>query len=115
MTVFSILVGLAICGPIVGHFVREWKQQERERRAVVEYETGCRVFEILNETHRSLDRQKVRGYGPWLSCLIERRCGDANVALTAVRFTIRDLAGSRFNLDALNKAAAELKEMGAGE
>ena len=94
-----------------------------------------RVHEIIKAAYLDLERQRARAYGPWLSALLDGGPGfyftgtvdqrgrerarewrrvEPAVALTAIRFTIRDLAGSRFNLDGLRRAEAELEQMGEG-
>lgn len=90
-----------------------------------------RVLAILKECRLDLTRQGACGFGPWISSLldgsprmwvterterfvrVEREWTGASpsVALTAVEWTIRDLAGRRFSLDALYKARAELEEI----
>lgn len=89
-----------------------------------------RVFEILHRVYRELNKQRSAAYGPWISAALEEKCNDPAVALTAVRFVIRDLQNLpvgdgveyvkgvqfSFNFDALRAAEAELEKMtGAGE
>lgn len=96
-----------------------------------------RVHEIIKAAYLDLEKQRARAYGPWLSALLDGGPGfyftgtvdqrgreraerewrrvEPAVALTAIRFTIRDLAGSRFNLDGLRRAEAELEQMGEGD
>jgi hypothetical protein len=90
-----------------------------------------RVLAILKECRLDLTHQGACGFGPWLSSLLdgsprvwitertergvraEREWTGASpsVALTAVEWTIRELTGRRFCLDALYKARAELEEI----
>lgn len=82
-------------------------------------ERGEEVYLTLKAVYFDLQKQKGGGYGPWLSCCLERVAKgqeiDDGVALTALRFTRRDLAGSRYNLDAIDAAIAKLeKEEGEG-
>lgn len=85
------------------------------------------VFEILRRVHLDMVRQHMCGHGPWVAAALEHRCGDPAVALTAVRWTMRELLerptdadlpglAFRFDLDALRGAEAELEKItGAGE
>ena len=72
-----------------------------------------------------MNRQHMAAVGPWISSAIEHRCGDPSIALTAIRFTLRDVQNLpigdgvtyvegvrfRFNLDALKNAEKELMGM----
>ena len=93
------------------------------------------VRSVVENALKDLKRQRAAGYGPWLSSLLDGgssfyfdgapdRWGRVRVvrewrgvgpemALSAVRFTIRDLMGSRFSLDGLRRAERELMDMGA--
>ena len=77
---------------------------------------GAEVLSVVYRAYASLRSQGAAGYGPWLSSVISHGGGDASVALTAVRWTIRDLEGRRFDLGGLLEAEAVLEEMtGDGE
>lgn len=93
------------------------------------------VREIVESAFRDLKKQRAVGYGPWLSAILDGgvsfsfsgvpdRWGRVRVvrewrevgpetAITAIRFTIRDLEGSRFSLDGLRNAERMLMAMGA--
>ena len=91
-------------------------------------EADGRVFEILRRVHLDMNRQHLAAVGPWIASAMEHRCDDPAVALTAVRWTLRDIQkqpvgegagyipgiGFRFNLTALEEAARELEEMKEG-
>jgi len=95
-----------------------------------------RVHEIVKAAYLDLKRQRAGTHGPWLAALLDggpelfftgsvdkwgrdrterqwRRVEPA-VARTAIRFTIDELAGGRFDLDGLRRAEAELAEMEKG-
>ena len=85
---------------------------------------------ILTDCRRDLDRQHAAGFGPWISALLDggyemevtgydrqgvpivardwTECSAAE-ALTAVRWTLQELAGSRFNTSKLQEAVALLE------
>lgn len=89
---------------------------------------SARVFEILRLVYLDMNRQHVAAVGPWISSALEHRCGDPAVALTAVRWTLRDLQKTptgegvgyvpglefRFDLSGLLAAERELEEMKEG-
>lgn len=91
-------------------------RREAERMAVMETIRG-----VVKKAHKALERQHAAGYGPWLTALLPRggergRDITPGIALQAVRMTIADLAGSRFNIRCLWEAEAVLEEMkGEGE
>jgi len=111
------------------------KQNIRRRPAREEKEEGApvtdgRVQAIIRAAYLDLKRQGASGCGPWLSSILETNAGDwcvgrtnkgrsvvvtepanvpAPVALTAVRWTIQELAGSRFDLSALYEAEKKLE------
>lgn len=104
--------------------------QERKKRgegAAVSSagDQDTRVYDILHRAYRDMTRQKMAAVGPWIPAALERRCADPAVALTAVRWTLRDIQkqpvgegtgyipgiGFRFDLTALEEAARELEEM----
>lgn len=100
----------------------EGERREAEAAAMIaeEKKRGAGVYAALRSAYVDLKRQGGAGYGPWLSCCIERqlRSGDvpAAVALMAVRKTRGELSGSRFKLDALDAAISKLEEeTGEGE
>ena len=88
------------------------------------------VRDILADCRKDLDDQHVAGCGPWIASLLDggyemevtgydrhglpmverawTECSAAE-ALTAVRWTIRELAGGRFRTDKLQEAAALLE------
>jgi len=118
---FIYLVGGAIAALIV--IVRGWIERKRDGEFMDDeieektYSGNGNVGRILYNAFRSLHRQGAGGYGPWLSSCIERinkgYIVPNKVALQAVRRTIADLDGSRFNIACLLKAESELMEMGA--
>ena len=111
-------------------------KQNISRRGVREEKKGAtqvadgRVHEIVRAAYLDLKRQGVSGCGPWLSSLLETSAGAwcvgktnkgravvvtepmsirADVALTAVRWTIQELTGSRYDLTALYEAEKKLE------
>lgn len=100
--------------------------------SAAEMENAARVQEILQSCAVDLKRQRAAGYGPWLSALLDgplylqydeqgrvqvktlARPVTPGLALSAVRRTIGELAGGRFNLDGLMRAEAELEHLGEG-
>ena len=114
----AFIVWLAFIVPVCGHLSSKRKKDER---AIIEYEMdkdgkkreAGRVRAIANIAHLSLQKQGARGYGPWLSSIIVHDSPDKKVALTAVRWTISELSGKRYDLSELVWAAQELKGMGA--
>lgn len=82
-----------------------------------------RVYGILLRAYRDMMRQRMPGCGPWIPAALERRCSDPAVALTAVRWTLREMEEApvgegvgyipglvyRFDLDGLRAAAEELE------
>ena len=103
------------------------KKEEGEGEPVTD-DSGARVFEILRRVYLDMKEQGGAGYGPWLSSALEHRCGDPAVALTAVRWTLRDIQKQpvgegvgyvpglkfRFDLSGLLAAERELEEMKEG-
>lgn len=99
----------------------------------IDSEKSERAQEIVVACEKDLHRQKAGGYGQWLPSLMEgpmyiyydekggmqvktiTRQVTPGIALTAVRMTLNELMGSRFNLDTLLWAEAELEKMGEGE
>ena len=123
-----VLFSLPFIVPVYIHLRRGWKMQEYLKRLEIEEaaeEMGGRVFEILRLVYLDLNKQHAAAYGPWISSALEHRCGDPAIALTAVRFVLRDLQNLpvgdgveyvkgveyRFNLDGLRSAEAELMKM----
>ena len=115
--------------------LREWEELEREYREqkrdrAIENQAGAgyiapeRVREILVACHKSL--KGAAGYGPWIASLLDgaltlvhdergrvtvesnSRAVKPMTALLAVRWTLEELAGSRFRLDVLEAAESEL-------
>lgn len=103
------------------------KKKEGEGVPVSDDKDG-RIFEILRQVYLDLKEQRGAGYGPWLSSALEHRCDDPSVALTAVRWTLRDIQKQpvgegvgyvpglkfRFDLSALLAAERELEEIKEG-
>ena len=111
------------------------KQQIRRRPVAEKKEEGGapadgRVQAIIRAAYLDLKRQGASGCGPWLSSILETNAGEwcvgrtnkgrsvvvtepaavpASVALTAVRWTIQELAGRRFDLSALYEAEKKLE------
>ena len=114
-------------------YVMEMDNSASEQRVVESYEYSERVHDIISSCERNLKRQRAAGFGQWIASLIEgpmyiyydekggthiktlTRPINPGIALTAVRMTINELMGSRFNLDTLLWAEAELEKMGEGE
>lgn len=88
-----------------------------------------RVFDILKQVYRDLNRQHAGAVRPWVPSLLKHNCDDPGVALTAVQWTIRDLLDRpvgdgveyvpglpfRFDLTVLRDAEKELLKMKEGE
>ena len=72
------------------------------------------VLNDLVSVLRSLEKQRASGYRSWLSSCIERlQHGNEvppEVALQAMYFTRRELAGGRFNLCVLDAKIAEYED-----
>lgn len=113
--------------------------------SLAELEQSVRVHEIIASCHRDLREQGARGYGPWLSAFLDgddlyisgygyrgrpivevtRKGVEPSVALTAIRWTIRDILSAPVlydkdgkeiprrvcNLEKLHEAETELMEM----
>lgn len=135
---FGILAWVVFAIYLSIHLRVKRKREEREYqrffediadRSVVE----AQVQRILTECYHSLTKQNAAAFGPWIPSLLDGGCdfslyrdsrggvsverqGRAvrpSVALTAVRWTMNELAGSRFDLSQLASAESELLEMGA--
>ena len=76
-----------------------------------EDERAEKVRDIIHAARLSLSEQKAGGFGPWLTSVMYRAKPDAKVALTAVRWTLEELAGSRYDLSELVWAEQELMGM----
>ena len=113
---------------------------ENQEAIAEEEETGAGVYgleevrDILAGCQKDLERQRAGGFGPWIACLLDggyemeitgydkhgfpkvgrvwTECTAAE-ALTAVRWTLRELAGSRFNLSVLYDAEMKLEAIAA--
>ena len=123
LTIFASQIALA---PVYYAIYR--KRKEASAESGQEIDNSARVFEILRTVRLDMNRQHVAAVGPWISAALEHRCGDPAVALTAVRWTLRDLQktptgegvgyvpgiGFRFDLSALEAAARELEEIKEG-
>ena len=136
ISLLLILAGLAIVALL--NLVNPGSARDNDRNDDYNCPDYNRVHEIIKAAFLDLKKQRATGFGPWLSALLDggpgfyftgsvnengrclaerewRRVGP-DVALTAVRFTLQELAGGRFNLDGLRRAEAELEKMtGAGE
>ena len=141
-----LVIVLAIEIPIVliSHIVRENAKEREGRRAQMEAlervrqdakrreegwavrqdakrrEEGWAVRQALTDAYKSLTNQRAAGFRCWIPACIERvgRGEDvpAAVALMAIRWTLNELAGSRFDLSVLEAAAASLEaKTGDGE
>lgn len=135
---FGIAVWIVFAIFLSIHLRVKRQREEREMRWIEEAEVirragSIRVNQILTECFVSLTRQRAKAYGPWIPSLLDggynftlykdsrgrvsverqHRVVSPKVALTAVRFTMKELAGSRFDLSELSSAEAELLEMGA--
>ena len=125
-----ILGAIALEIPLAKAIERKARREQEERageRAKEALQEAQRLRveeearEVVRVAHMALERQNARAYGPWLTCLLTRageegRKVTPGIALQAVRMTIADLAGSRFNLRPLWEAEATLEEMkGRGE
>lgn len=143
-TITSILIWILLFGPVIAFFgyiiladvkslAEDYKPKLAEETTVETFdENEYEAFLLVKSAYDSLKKQRACGYGPWLSCILERsikyeivkdgrgRVGvhyegtcPPNVALTAVRWTMNELAGSRFDLSQLAFAESALLEMGA--
>lgn len=138
MTILAILAGLAIAALLKlinpGHNARH----DAENADLSDFcgPDDIRVHEIIKAAYLDLKRQRAGTHGPWLAALLdggpdffftgsvdkwgreraerEWRRVEPAVALTAIRFTMNDLAGGRFDLDALRRAESELEKMEKG-
>lgn len=124
--------------PVCIHLRLKQKKEEGEYDALVKRVTerelvGEKVNCILKTCMADLTRQHAMAFGPWIPSLLDggdnftiyrdsrgrvrverqHRNVPPNVALTAVQWTIKELAGRRFDLGALRLAERELLEMGA--
>lgn len=103
---------------------QEERAEKRAKEALQEAEIlrmEEEAREVVRVAHLGLVAQHAAAYGPWLSAILSRagepgRRVTVGLALQAVRMTILDLAGSRFDLNCLFEAEAALEEMtGEGE
>lgn len=92
---------------------QESESKEQEERVAEETLRSFKVKAIARAAHLALTRQRAAAFGPWLASIIEAQEPKAGEALTAVRWTIRELDGSRFNIESLYQAEQDLLEMGA--
>ncbi len=135
---FGILAWVVFAIYLSIHLRVKRKREEREYqrffediadRSVVE----AQVQRILTECYHSLTKQNAAAFGPWIPSLLDGGCDftlyrdsqgrvhverqhrtvSPEVALTAVRWTIAELSGGRFDLSTLYAAQRELLEMGA--
>ena len=137
----EILAAVAICTPIAWPMIREWRRADQQKKTAEEDAQGTditaetydeRVREILTACMCDLRAQHASGFGPWIpACLdgantldivdidargrikVERPwtgCSPA-VALTAVKWTLKELAGSRFKTAKLQEAVALLESI----
>lgn len=83
------------------------QEQARETAEAVRrcQEGGARILavEALKRAEMSLRKQRGAGYGPWMSACLERAQKglpvDPSVALTAVRWTLRELESAPVSYD----------------
>lgn len=136
MSTFVLIVVAVSAAVILFETIRTRRQKAKEE-ALLAYEAAtaeksARAQELVLSCERDLKAQRAAGYGPWLPSLLEgpmyiyydERGGiqvrtmtrpiAPGVALAAVQRTIGELAGSRFNLDTLLRAEAELEQMWEG-
>ena len=133
--IISTAIALIVTAPVAISMFRSWHRASKQNEAL-EKERGevadGRVQQIVRAAYLDLKKQGVSGCGPWLSSLLETSAGTwcvgktnkgqsvvvtepmsvrADVALTAVRWTIRELAGSRYDLTGLYEAQNKLEGM----
>ena len=120
-TIFAALVGLVQVAAIIALMVHVWNKGRESRETgenvpvIVENESDeGEVLEIVKRAYFGLKKQRAAGFGPWLSCLIEKQDGDRALALAALWRTRDELTGSRFDLSGLDRAIVSL-ETEAGE
>lgn len=117
----------------VKSLAEDYKPKLAEETTVETFdENEYEAFLLVRHAHESLEKQHACGYGPWLSCILKRSIKyeivkdergwvsvynegtcPPSVALTAVRWTMNELAGSRFDISQLSFAESALLEMGA--
>lgn len=121
--IFIFMLAVATAAGIAGY--QERKKKAEGTPSAPQEDKGAHVFEILRVAHLDIRRQKVAGIGPWLSAVLDHRCTDPAVALTAIRWTIRDLQKQpvgdetgyisglsfRYDLTGLERAEKELAGM----
>lgn len=135
-TLLFIFAAACIAAIVIGKglFDRRKRLEAEAIRAAYATETAnaARAEELVRECVMDLKRQRAGAHGPWLAALIDgplylqydergriqvkalTKPVTPGLALSAVRLTIADLSGGRFNLDALYRAARELSNMGEG-
>lgn len=121
--IFIFMLAVATAAGIAGYKERK-KRGEGAAFAPAEDQDG-RVYDILHRAYRDMTRQRMAAVGPWIPAALERRCSDPAVALTAVRWTLRDIQNLpvgegtgyipglsfRYDLTGLEEAARELEGM----
>lgn len=134
----GLFAWLAFIIPVSLHLRMKKMREEKEHNELCERVSkrelaGVKVNAVLKRCYADLTKQHAMAYGPWISSLLDggynfsmyrdsrggvhverqHRTVSPEVALTAVRWTIAELSGSRFDLSTLYAAQRELLEMGA--
>lgn len=130
--ILALVVFLVLFGPPIVIAARreamENKDRERRREMLFELERrkeiesekereGVWVQELLFKVHKSLEKQKARAYGPWITACLRRPETPPGVALEALRRVRGELNGPynrHFDLNELGRAILAL-EVATGE
>lgn len=138
----SIVFRILLFGPVVVFFgyiiivdikkalAGEKKEPDSSPPEEVYDESECEAFYLVKNAYDSLTSQHARGYGPWLSSIIDRSIRyeivrdergrvhiayegtcPPNVALAAMLKTRDELISSRFDLSEINRAIERLMSM----
>lgn len=121
--IFIFILAVATAAGIARYQERKKKTEGTPSEAREEADT--RVYAILSMAYREMVGQHMMSCGPWIPAAMEKRCADPAVALTAVRWTIRDMEkipigegvgyipglSFRFDLTGLKQAEKELEGM----
>lgn len=111
-----IAIGLALL--FYPLFLAIMKEEAREKKKEGEGDVKrLAILAVLQEAHRSLQRQRAGGFGPWIaSCIRAIQCGrdcPADVARLAVDKTIGELySASYYDLTGLYTASEQLNNLG---